>query len=160
MRECYKRMSFVASTKLIFYTARINKIQLHRRASTANSYVISHVVLRVVNSLVPQIYCNIFLTNSEPMLKISPWAILMMTSTSGNISRVTGNLWEEFIGPRWIFSQKGQWHGPLMFSLISVWINGWVNNREAGDVRRYRAHYGVTVMLWNCSQVFIIEDLW
>ena len=24
--------------------------------------------------------------------------------------------------------------------------NGWVNNREAGDSRRYRAHYGVTVM--------------
>ena len=24
--------------------------------------------------------------------------------------------------------------------------NGWVNNREAGDLRRYRAHYDVTVM--------------
>ena len=30
-------------------------------------------------------------------------------------------------------------------SLICVWINGWVNNREAGDLRRYRAHYDVTV---------------
>ena len=28
-----------------------------------------------------------------------------------------------------------------------VWINGWVNNREAGDVRRYRAHYDVIVMV-------------
>ena len=35
-----------------------------------------------------------------------------------------------------------------MFSLICVWINGWVNNREAGDVRRFRAHYDVTVMTW------------
>ena len=26
---------------------------------------------------------------------------------------------------------KGQWHGALMFSLIGVWINGWVNNIEA-----------------------------
>ena len=34
---------------------------------------------------------------------------------------------------------KGQWRGALMFSLICVWINGWVNNREAGDLRRYRA---------------------
>ena len=34
---------------------------------------------------------------------------------------------------------KGQWRGALMFSLIRVWINGWVNNREAGDLRRYRA---------------------
>ena len=41
----------------------------------------------------------------------------------------------------------GQWRGALMFSLICVWINGWINNREAGDLRRYRAHYDVTVML-------------
>ena len=33
-----------------------------------------------------------------------------------------------------------------MFSLICARINGWVNNREAGDLRRYRAHYDVTVM--------------
>ena len=41
---------------------------------------------------------------------------------------------------------KGQWCGALIFSLICVWINGWVNNREAGDLRRYRAHYDVIVM--------------
>ena len=44
---------------------------------------------------------------------------------------------------------KGQCRGALMFSLICVWINGWVNNREAGDLRRYYTHYDVTVMvLW------------
>ena len=42
---------------------------------------------------------------------------------------------------------KGQWHGALMFSLICVWMNGWVNNdREAGDLRRHRSHYDVIVM--------------
>ena len=41
---------------------------------------------------------------------------------------------------------KGQWRGALMFSLICIWINGWVNNREAGDLRRHRGHYGVSVM--------------
>ena len=41
---------------------------------------------------------------------------------------------------------KGQWRGALMFSLICVWINGWVNNRKAGDLRHYRAHYDVIVM--------------
>ena len=41
---------------------------------------------------------------------------------------------------------KGQWRGALMFSLICVLINDWVNNREAGDLRRYRAHNDVTVM--------------
>ena len=41
---------------------------------------------------------------------------------------------------------KGQCRRALMFSLICVWINGWVNNREAGYLRRYRAHYDVIVM--------------
>ena len=39
---------------------------------------------------------------------------------------------------------KGQWRGALMFSLICVWINDWVNNREAGELTRH--HYDVTVM--------------
>ena len=33
-----------------------------------------------------------------------------------------------------------------MCFFICIWINGWVNNREAGDLRCYRAHYDVTVM--------------
>ena len=33
-----------------------------------------------------------------------------------------------------------------MFSLICAWINGWVNNREAGNLRRHRAHYNVPAM--------------
>ena len=41
---------------------------------------------------------------------------------------------------------KGQWRGALMLSLVWAWLNGWVYNREAGDLRRYRAHYDVTVM--------------
>ena len=41
---------------------------------------------------------------------------------------------------------KGQWRGALMFTLICARINGWVNNREAGDLRRYRTHYDVIVM--------------
>ena len=42
---------------------------------------------------------------------------------------------------------KGQWRGALVFSLIYAWLSGWVNYREAGDLRRHRAHYDVTVML-------------
>ena len=30
------------------------------------------------------------------------------------------------------------------------WINGWVNNREAGDLRRRHAHYDIIVMSWLC----------
>ena len=32
------------------------------------------------------------------------------------------------------------------FSLICTWINGWVNNREAGDLRCHCTRYDVTVM--------------
>ena len=42
---------------------------------------------------------------------------------------------------------KGQWRGALMFSLIYAWINDWVNNREAGDLRHQRGHYDVIVMV-------------
>ena len=41
---------------------------------------------------------------------------------------------------------KGQWRGGLMFSLICVWIDGWVNSHEAGDLRRHHAHYDVIIM--------------
>ena len=50
-----------------------------------------------------------------------------------------------------------QWRGALMVSLICVWINGWVNNREAGDLRRYRVHYDVTVMHFNSAKTFYME---
>ena len=41
---------------------------------------------------------------------------------------------------------KVQWRGALMFSLICVWINGWVNTSEASDLRRNRAHYDVIII--------------
>ena len=40
------------------------------------------------------------------------------------------------------FPRNGQWRGALMFSLICARVN----NREAGDLRRCRTHYDVTVM--------------
>ena len=59
---------------------------------------------------------------------LAPWA--------GN-SPVTGE-----------FRHKGQWHGALVFSLVCAWTNGWINNRDAGGLRRQCAHYDVTVMPW------------
>ena len=51
----------------------------------------------------------------------------------------------EFTGPG-DFPHNDQWRRALMFSLTCVWINDWVNTREAGDLRRYRGHYDVSVM--------------
>ena len=75
------------------------------------------------------------------MLK-SSWSkyLIMMTSSNGNISALlvicAGNS-----------PHKTQWRGALMFYLICVWINGWVNNGESGDLRSYRAHCDVRIML-------------
>ena len=46
---------------------------------------------------------------------------------------------------------KGQWRGALIFSLMCAWRNGRVNNRDAGDLRLRRAHYGVIVMIITVS---------
>ena len=44
-------------------------------------------------------------------------------------------------------THKGQWRGAFMFYLICAWINIWVNNRNAGDLRRHRAHNDVIAMI-------------
>ena len=65
----------------------------------------------------------------------------------GNIFRVTGWSFVRGIQRSPVNSlHKGQWRGVSMFSLICAWINDWVNNREAGDLRRHRAYYDVIVM--------------
>ena len=62
-----------------------------------------------------------------------------MTSPNGNIFRVTGPLWGGIHRSPVNSPHKSQWRGALMFYLICAWINGWVNNGEAGDLRRQRA---------------------
>ena len=51
---------------------------------------------------------------------------------------------------------KGQCRGALMPSPICVGINGWVNNREACDLRRHRAHYDGTVM--NIPRILVVIE--
>ena len=57
-------------------------------------------------------------------------------------------------GNRWIPLTRGQWREALMFSLICAWTNGWVNNRDAGDLKRHCTNYDVTVMVRYCYNVF------
>ena len=71
----------------------------------------------------------------------------IMTSSNGNIFRVTSSLCGEFTGRRWIPLTKGNQPGALMFSLTCAWTNGWTNNWDPIDLRRHRAHYDVTVMI-------------
>ena len=64
----------------------------------------------------------------------------MMTSSNGNIFRVTGPLCG------WI-SRTTVSDAEVFF--ICARMNDWVNNREAGDLRRHRGHYDVSVMTWS-----------
>ena len=72
--------------------------------------------------------------------------VYTMTSSNGNIFRVAGHLCGEFTGPPVNSPHNGQWRRALMYHLICAWINGWVNNSEAGDLRHHHAHYNVIVM--------------
>ena len=90
--------------------------------------------------------------NNSPLLFIhhSLYLISMMTLSIGNIFRATGHLCGEFTGHWWIPRTKASDAELWCFILVSARINGWVNNREAGDLRRHRAHYGVIVMQTLC----------
>ena len=56
----------------------------------------------------------------------------------------------------WVNSpHKGQWRGALMSSLICAWTNGWVNNRDLGDLRSHRTHYDVNELVINMGHHWI-----
>ena len=66
----------------------------------------------------------------------------MMTSSNGNISALLAVCEGSPVNSL----HKGQWRGALKFSLICAWTNGWANNRDTGDLRRYRADCDVSVI--------------
>ena len=64
-----------------------------------------------------------------------------------NMFSVTGPLCAEFTGLRWIPHTKSRGAELWCFLLICAWINGWVNNREGGDLRRDRGNHDAIVMI-------------
>ena len=98
----------------------------------------------------PSLFALVYLSNRGLLI---PYGVAVKTLLADHDDVIK---WKHF--PRyWLFVRgihwspvnsphKGQWRGALMFSLICAWINGRVNNGEAGDLRRHRAHYDVTVM--------------
>ena len=79
-------------------------------------------------------------------INITNW-VSMMTSSNGTIFLVTGPLHGKFTDDRWIHRTKASDAELWCFLWSAPWINGWVNNREAGDLRRHRAHYDIIVMI-------------
>ena len=75
--------------------------------------------------------------------------MMMMTSSNGIIFRVTGHLCRHFTDQRWIPRTKASDTELWCYLWSAPELNGWVNNREAGDLRRHRAHFDVTVMFYS-----------
>ena len=67
----------------------------------------------------------------------------MMTSSNGNIFRITGHLCGEFTGE--FPTQRPVTQSFDVFFDLRLNKRFSHNNGEAGDLRRHRAHYDVTV---------------
>ena len=85
-------------------------------------------------------YCQV-----EEKISVEPWEAMVMSSNGNIFAFVQGIHRSPVNSPH-----KSQWCGTLMFSLIFAWINDWVNNCEAGDLRCHLAHYDITVMIMGC----------
>ena len=71
----------------------------------------------------------------------------MKTSSNGNIFRVTGLCVRNSPVNGEFPTQRPVTRSFDVFFDPRVNINGWVNNREAGDLRRDPAHYDVILMI-------------
>ena len=104
---------------------------LHITLSYCHRYAISYETLNMRNAC--QGYPIVWVSQIKSILAhddVIKWKHLC------GISSVTGELPSQSQGLR-----------ALMFSLICAEKkNGWINNREAGDLRRHRAHYDTIVM--------------
>ena len=112
------------------------------------------------------IYCNVGSNETISTWPNADYEVITIHCHWGNPSLYHDDVikWKHF--PRyWPFVRgihrspvnsphKGQWRGALMFTLICARINGWVNNGEAGDLRRNRAHYDVIVMFQPIESTF------
>ena len=84
-----------------------------------------------------------------------PWWRHQMETFSALLALCAGNSPVPVNSPH-----KGQWCGALMFSLICAWVNDWVNNRKAGDLRRHRGHYDVNVIhVYNLKSICNVFEL-
>ena len=79
----------------------------------------------------------------------SHWQFYMMASSNGNIFRVILALCAG--------------NSPVTGILICAWINGWVNNLEAGDLIRHRAHYDMIYFfldMYHCKFLLLLKICW
>ena len=121
----------------------------------------------------PSLPCFKRMLRSVPSSKRgNPTKYTMMTSSNGNILRVAGPLSGEFTGCRWITITGASDAELSCFLWSAPWINGWVNNREAGDLSEWDilivviiialllAHYGLVTTHGNIKFGQYFLGLW
>ena len=82
---------------------------------------------------------------------------------NGNVFRVTCPLCGEFTGHRWIPRTKASDAELRCFHWSAPEYVVWEKNREAGDLRRHRAHYDVIVMIntkWTYEYNYCVSFRW
>ena len=122
--------------------AWIDIYYIHDSKYESEEYQLNYITCNLCNFYT---YCDAYDISQNPILNTYlAWWRHQMETFSAPLAFCAWNSRSPVNSPH-----KGQWRGALMFSLICAWINGWVNNREAGDFRRHRAHYDVIVMLSN-----------
>ena len=87
------------------------------------------------------LHTNLLVAGGFPAQRISTWWCHQMETFPRYWPFVRGIHRSPVNSPH-----KVQWRGALVLSLTCAGVNGWLNNREAGDLRRHGTHYDVTVM--------------
>ena len=99
-------------------------------------------LMKIHNTLHLKVTSETLIFDTLQMFPRGQWPFYMMTSSNGKFFRVTGHLCGEFTGLRWTPRTKAS-----DAELWCAWMDDWLNNGEAGDLRRLRPHYDVTVMI-------------
>ena len=110
----------------------------------------------------PNFNCSV----TTPQLNLDIDEHFMMTSSNENIFCVIGPLCGDSPVTGEFPSQRPVTRSFDISFALRLNTNGWVNNREAGDLRRHRTHYAVTVMyisyttrIWLLIHVLIYVNL-
>ena len=107
----------------------------------------SKVAVTIVHKAINYSYVNAAILVSACTLMLyhfKHWVVnSMMTSSNGNIFRITGLLCGKFSGE---FPAQRPVTRSFDVNLICAWSDSWAHNGDAGDLTRYRAHYDVIVM--------------
>ena len=124
--------NFVKMTTFLFQCTWANVIQMLWRHMTPINK--SHWVIAFAGELCRDVY----------------WGCVwnMMTLLNGNFARVTGPLWGESSGHRWIALTKASnaeiWY--FLWSAPEQTVEQTMETKQASDLRRHHAHYDATIM--------------